>query len=107
MGLVGVQRLRDQAGLVTLLEVEELPDEEREAFEDMLLWVEKRPLTPKQRWWLNKVLRRNDLEEVEGVEDDGAPIPTRLTAGDVPRGREVDLLVKDKPLKPPTRLSKS
>jgi hypothetical protein len=102
----------DQEGLLRLLRddnagyLDQLRDEEREAFEDMLVWTERRELTPKQRWWVNQVLIRLGLEEIEGPIDDGTPAEVRFTKGDIPRGKEVELLVKDKPLKPPTRVQK-
>jgi hypothetical protein len=80
-----------------------------EAFYDMLVRLEdqrQRTLTPKQRRWANAIAATSGhIEESPGPEDDDGPEPTRLTGGDVPRGREVELLVKDRPLRPPTRRS--
>ena len=58
-------------------------------------------LSPKQRKWANDVAKRFDIEPSEGPEEDNEPEPVRLTDGDVPRWAEVELLVKDRPLKPP------
>jgi hypothetical protein len=78
-----------------------------EAFYEMLVRLDERmqeTLTPKQRKWVNAVAARSGfIEESEGPEDDGGPEPTRLTSGPVPRGREVPILVRDKPLRPPGR----
>jgi len=97
------QRILDQAGLVSVLE-QEISDNEREAFEDMLFQVEKRPLSPKQRYWVNSVLERFDgTEPIGGLEDDGTPPEQRFTDGDIPRGKDVEPMWKDKPLKPPMK----
>lgn len=85
----------------------ELTEEiESPAFDDMLEKLEAKlgsVLSPKQRRWVNQVAVQNRIEPSPGPEDDSAPEPVRLTAGEIPRGKEVALLVKDKPLKPPTR----
>jgi hypothetical protein len=105
---INQQARLDELALLILLDEDaerlgDLTDGEREAFEDMVLWVERRPLTPKQRWWVNQVSIRLGFEEVEGPIDDGTPADVRFAKGDIPRGKEVALLVKDKPLRPPVR----
>ena len=78
-----------------------------EAFYEMLVRLEEgrmRVLSPKQRKWANAFAERSGwIEPSDGPEEDGGPEPTRLTDGPVPRGREVEIMVKDKPLRPPTR----
>jgi hypothetical protein len=109
---MGLEQAKLDAGaLLSILEDDvpklgDIMDNEREAFEDMMVWVERRPLTPKQRWWVNQVSIRLGLEEVEGPIDDGTPEDVRFSKGDIPRGKEVESMVKDKPLRPPTRLPK-
>jgi hypothetical protein len=112
----GAQRREDVRALDEILSDDEHfgPDRESEceppeAFHDMLDRLTRgrqQVLTPKQRWWVNQVARQLDVEPSDGPEadpKDDAPPMTRLTSGPIPRGREVELLVKDKPLKPPGR----
>jgi hypothetical protein len=77
-----------------------------EAFYEMLVRVEERGLvlTPKQRKWVNDVAAKSGfIEESAGPEEDGGPEPACFTDGPIPRGKEVELLVRDKPLRPPAR----
>jgi hypothetical protein len=83
----------DREMLAKLL-AHELKDEEREAFADMLegLNGKWRQLTEKQRAWASKRL------------DELAPTYSNLvSSGQVPRGKEVQLMFKPGPLKPPRR----
>jgi len=80
-------------------------DDFPEAFSSMLVNLESGRwdhLTARQRAWVNDVAERHGIEPSSGEVDD-APEVIRLTRGPIPRGREVDLLVKDRPLKPPVR----
>lgn len=94
--------------LRVLREIDAYDDDESvpEAMLEMLNRMEDKlinTLSPKQRKWANDVAKRFDIEPSEGPEEDNEPEPVRLTDGDVPRGAEVELLVKDRPLKPPVR----
>jgi hypothetical protein len=112
----GAQRREDVRALNEILSSDGFfgPDGEEEweppeAFHDMrdrLASGRQQVLTPKQRWWVNRVARQLDVEPSDGPENDpkdDAPPMTRLTSGPIPKGRDVELLVKDKPLKPPGR----
>jgi hypothetical protein len=72
----------------------ELREGESEAFADMLRSLEDfRQLTEKQRAWAKSALERF--------------VPTYenlVSSGKVPRGREVELMVRDKPLRPPRKV---
>ena len=84
----------DRRTLETLLAEPEVDDErwDRKAFAGML--ERNVALTGKQRSWL--------LDTHERVL--GAPHYENLvSAGKVPMGKPVELMVKDKPLKPPVR----
>jgi hypothetical protein len=89
--------------LLNALLASDLSDLEAEAFEDMADRIAGDyggVLTPRQRAWANNVADRVDVEPSEGPE---AIKDTRFTDGPIPRGREVPLLVKDRPLRPPGR----
>jgi hypothetical protein len=89
------KRLADLAMLRAMLASEKLPPVEREAFGDMLERLEKYPtLTDRQRAYVRDVGER--LEILQEYENG-------ISNGTVPRGREVELMVKDKPLRPPGR----
>lgn len=93
------QRDRDLALLRKLVDENDggLYSGERQAFWDMLerLEVEEQSqLTDKQRSWVTETAERLDCADA---------VESRFTDGPVPRGREVEILVKDKPLRPPTR----
>ena len=62
------------------------------AFEDML--QNGRPLTDAQRAWATAASRGERYEPEEKYLN-------MVSAGTVPRGREVELMVRDKPLRPP------
>ena len=79
---------------------------ECEAFEGMLGTIESgrfQAMTAKQRRWANDVAQRLRIEPSEGPEDDGAPKETRFTNGPVPRGKEVQSMVKGLAKVPPGR----
>jgi hypothetical protein len=86
--------VNDRETLAKLLVHEELKDEEREAFADMLegLNGKWRQLTEKQRAWAS---RRLDELEVR--------YENLVSSGKAPRGREVEMMFKPGPLKPPGR----
>lgn len=92
------QREDDLQLLRTVLASDKLSDDNREAFEDMLTRLDGQYLTlnEKQRAYVKGVGERHELliEYENGI-----------SSGKVPRGREVALMVKDKPLRPPTRRS--
>lgn len=69
-----------------------LEDAELDAYERSTFTPWRPPFTPKQRAWLQDVADRLGLGTVNAV-----------SSGVVPRGKEVVSLVKDKPLRPPTR----
>lgn len=73
---------------------EGLREEEAEAFTDMLKRVEQRPLTHKQRAWVESACDRLSINKT--------PLSQRKP---VPRGREVPLadVLRKLPLKPPGR----
>jgi hypothetical protein len=84
----------------------ELGDELPDALESMLLRLDERrqdTLTPAQRKWVNDVAARNQVAPSVGPEEDDGPEPTRLTAGEVPRGKEVAPMFAKGPLRPPGR----
>jgi hypothetical protein len=84
-----------------LLASDHLSDSEAEAFEDMADRIAGDyggVLTPKQRAWANSVAERCEVEPSEGPE---AEKESRFTPAPVPRGREVQILVKKGPLRPP------
>ncbi len=86
----------DEALLDEVLSKEELSDDRRAIFEDMRDWVHKGwSLTDKQRQFAELAVGRRDAmdEEYENA----------WSAGKVPKGRDVELMVRDKPLKPPQR----
>jgi hypothetical protein len=88
----------DEALLDEVLGKEELSDERRAIFEDMLAWVHKGwELTDKQRQFAELAAGKRDSmdEEYENA----------WSAGKVPKGRDVELMVKDKPLRSPQRRS--
>ncbi len=102
------QRNSDILTLRTLCELEDetLPD----AMYDILEKLEEGGqyfLTGKQRKWVNDCALDRGIELTKGPEDDGAPKSVRLSDGPIPRGAEVELMVRDKPLKPPQRISKT
>jgi hypothetical protein len=83
-----LELLTDYAGQIS--------DGQREAFRDMFSELKRteRPLSFKQREW------------VSGVHERFVPKYENLVSnGKVPRGREVELLVRDRPLRPPMRRS--
>jgi hypothetical protein len=83
--------------LRAVLESEKLPQEHRAAFVDMLGRLERYPtLSDKQRAYVRDVGER--LEIILQYENG-------VSSGKVPRGQEVELLVRDKPLRPPGRRS--
>lgn len=90
------QRDDDLSLLRVVLASDKLSDDNREAFDGMLTRLDGQYLTlnEKQRTYVKDVAERHELliEYESGV-----------SSGTVPRGREVPLLVKDKPLKPPSR----
>lgn len=94
--------MTDEDRLQALLRDERLNDREREAFEDMLEWVQvkERPLTPKQHAWVTETMHRLELDagELSG--------PT-FASGRIPRGRPVEmpevLKVDPKKILPPNR----
>lgn len=89
------RREHDLRQLAALLEMTELREDEREAFKDMrasLLEGGFHQLTEKQRNWVKS--RHEELvPQYENL----------ISSGKAPRGREVELMVKDKPLRPPLR----
>jgi hypothetical protein len=103
------QREDDIAGVKELLDdAPNLYDEARIAFESMLERLEQygdSTLSPRQRGWVNRVKGQNGQDEIPGESDNSprAPAETRLTKGPIPRGKEVESAVKDKPVKPPAR----
>jgi hypothetical protein len=96
--------------LRVLRELGELADDDEEVPEAMVEMLNRmednllRTLSPKQRKFVNDVAKRFKVEPSDGAEEDpDEPEPVRLTAGEIPRGAEVELLVKGRPLKPPGR----
>ena len=87
----------DACLLQTILASDKIYEDDREAFTEMLDLMELQGtcLSKKQRAWARSVGERLDLL-VEGYEN-------LVSSGKVPRGQEVALLVKDRPLKPPGR----
>lgn len=80
--------------LEAAMEHESTSDVARKAFEDML--QKGRPLTDAQRAWATAASRGERYEPEEKYLN-------MVSAGTVPRGREVELMVRDKPLRPPGR----
>jgi len=96
-GRVRDQVSRDAELVGAVLEREDLEPDARERFTDMLVFLERHgPLSPKQREWATAVLEGRRYE---------APVEyaNLISSGRAPRGREVAMLVKDHPLKPPRR----
>jgi hypothetical protein len=92
------QAEKDAELIDAVLERDDLSDAARTAFEDMLGKLAGRgyALSAKQRAWVLCAARGERYEPAEEYEN-------AFSAGRVPRGREVELLVRDKPLKPPGR----
>lgn len=95
------KRLVDMKLLRDALAVDELPDKAREAFADMLSQLRERKikgLTDKQRRWAKEMIGEPEYENL-------------VTAGKVPRGREVPtppmLRRENLPMKPPGRRHES
>lgn len=87
---------RDAELLEAALDQDLTPDA-REAFERMRVELARRgPLTPKQRAWASAASRGEHYEPELEYEN-------LVSSGHVPRGREVALMVRDKPLRPPGR----
>jgi hypothetical protein len=88
----------DDVLLEEVLDKEDLGDKLRETFEDIRekTTAKGRPLSFKQREFAHAVLegRRYDPPE---------EYLNLASSGTLARGREVELLVKDKPLRPPQR----
>jgi hypothetical protein len=80
--------------LECVLEREDLSPSARAAFEEMAALG--KDLTAKQRGWAQAALRGDRYEAEPEYEN-------LVSSGRCPRGREVELMVKDKPLKPPSR----
>jgi len=92
----------DRELLEAVLERPDLDQGAREAFEAMLQRFAVPPatnsakLTAKQRAWAQAALRGDRYQAEPEYEN-------LVSSGKAPRGREVELMVKDKPLKPPRR----
>jgi hypothetical protein len=110
------QGVEDRRVLTELLALEErchgvpyLTEVERLAFEGMAETLEcgrYQTMTARQRRWVNEVAGRVDVEPSVGPEDDEPREGVRFTEGPPPRGREVELLVRDHPTRPPTKRKK-
>jgi hypothetical protein len=89
-----LKRLDAAELLEAVLERDDLSDYARSAFEDMQR--QERSLSPKQRAWAEAALKGERYEPEPEYEN-------MVSRGLVPRGKEVEILVKDRPLKPPGR----
>jgi DNA topoisomerase IB len=87
--------MTDAELLEAALASDDISDEAREAFEDMQ--AKCRPLSPKQRAWLEAAIEGHRYE----APDEEPPKP----ASAYPRGKEVELppVLRNLPLKPPGR----
>jgi hypothetical protein len=89
-----LKRLDAAELLEAVLEREDLSDYARSAFEDMQR--QERSLSPKQRAWAEAALKGERYEAEPEYKN-------MVSRGLVTPGKEVELMVKDKPLKPPGR----
>jgi hypothetical protein len=80
--------------LEAVLERDDLSDYARNAFEDMQR--QARSLSPKQRAWAEAAFKGERYEPESEYEN-------MVSRGLVERGKEVELMVKARPLKPPGR----
>jgi hypothetical protein len=86
--------------LSALLGEQDLPQDERAAFQDMLNQLNQEiipRLTENQRKWVGKAFRKRNLDDLE--------TENLVSTGQIPRGKEVHLPYEDmpRPLKPPPR----
>lgn len=102
------EREGDLRMLDELLEkhLEELTEWEVEAFADMRCSLKMYPEDVRERRGFHQ-LTEKQRERVKATHERLVPQYENLvSSGKVPRGREVEIMVKDKPLRPPPRVRK-